>query len=145
MSTMTERCSHLIPRQIAFIRQARLVKQSKFATATLVTLSTLLLVTGCSYTPKHNSTVEGSAVGVSGDLSHTHVALGAQKHMLTVTAAPGLMETEGSIAQRIHIHANMFAAKNCPNEFVFVHDPNFDQSIAAGFMKRTRTYVFICK
>jgi len=55
------------------------------------------------------------------------------------------METEGSIAQRIHISANKFAAKTCPGSFEFVHDPNFDQTIAGGFMKRTKTYVFICK
>jgi hypothetical protein len=55
------------------------------------------------------------------------------------------MESEGSIAQRIHISANKFAAKTCPSAFDFVHDPNFNQTIAAGFMKRTKTYVFICK
>jgi len=54
------------------------------------------------------------------------------------------METEGSIAQRIHIFAMKFAAKTCPEHFDFVHDPNFDQSIARGLMKRTKTYVFTC-
>ena len=55
------------------------------------------------------------------------------------------METEGSIAQRIYISANKFASKTCPTSFEFVHDPNFDQTIAGGFMKRTKTYVFVCK
>jgi len=55
------------------------------------------------------------------------------------------METEGSIAQRINIFVNKHAAKVCPGSFEFVHDPNFEQEIAVGFMKRSKTYVFICK
>ena len=55
------------------------------------------------------------------------------------------METEGSIAQRILIFANRFAAKTCPAAFEFMNDPNLDQTVAGGFMKRTKTYVFICK
>lgn len=62
--------------------------------------------------------------------------------MLIVTAAPGMMETESSIAQRILIFANKFAAEKCPDGFDFVSDPNFDQKISSGWMKRTKTYVF---
>lgn len=100
---------------------------------------------GCSYTRQPNAPEAGSEVGGTGDVGFTHEPLGANKHLLTVTAAPGMMETEGSIAQRIHIFANKFAAKTCPSAFEFVHDPNFDQTISAGFMKRTKTYVFTCK
>lgn len=99
----------------------------------------------CSYTAPPRSVETGSEVGGTGDVGFTHELLGASKHLITVTAAPGFMETEGSIAQRIHIFANKFAAKTCPGSFEFIHDPNFDQGIAAGFMKRTKTYVFICK
>lgn len=83
-------------------------------------------------------------MGGTGDIGFTHESLGTNKHLLTITAAPGMLETEGSIAQRIHIFANKFAAKTCPIAFNFIHDPNFDQTIAAGFMKRTKTYVFMC-
>ncbi len=105
----------------------------------------MALLQGCSYTRQPGAIEAGSEVGGTGDVGFTHEPLGANKHLLTVTAAPGMMETEGSIAQRIHISANKFAAKTCPSVFEFVHDPNFDQAIAAGFMKRTKTYVFICK
>lgn len=99
----------------------------------------------CSYTRPPGAIEVGSEVGGTGDVGHTHESLGTNKHLLTVTAAPGIMETEGSIAQRIHIFANRFAAKTCPGSFEFVHDPNFDQKIAGGFMKRSKTYVFTCK
>lgn len=108
-------------------------------------IGTMALLVGCSYTQQPGKIETGSEVGGTGDIGFTHEPLGANKHLLTVTAAPGIMETEGSIAQRIHISANKFAAKTCPSTFEFVHDPNFDQTIAAGFMKRTKTYVFICK
>lgn len=84
-------------------------------------------------------------MGATGEVGYTHEPLGSNKHLVTVTAAPGLMETEGSISQRIHVFATRFAAKTCPQSFEFVHDPNFQQATAGGFMKRTRSYVFICK
>lgn len=103
-----------------------------------------IALAGCSYTAAPQSTLQGSEVGGTGKVQYTHEALSPTKHLLTVTAAPGLMETESSLAQRIHIFANKFAAETCPAEFRFVHDPNFDQSIAGGFMKRTKSYVFQC-
>jgi hypothetical protein len=105
----------------------------------------LALLQGCSYTRQPGVVEQGSEVGGTGNVGFTHEPLGSNKHLITVTSAPGIMETEGSIAQRIHISANRFAAKTCPKSFEFVHDPNFDQTIAGGFMKRTKTYVFICK
>lgn len=111
----------------------------------IVSAFVLTILTGCSYTGQPKTVAEGSEVGGTGDIRFNHEPLGANKHIVTVTAAPGLMETEGSIAQRIHIFANRFAAKNCPASFEFSHDPNFDQAIAGGFMKRTKTYVFTCK
>lgn len=105
----------------------------------------MLISTGCSYSGTTSNYSKGSDVGGTGNVKYHHEILGGGKHLLTVTASPGLLETEGSIAQRIHIFSNKFAAKKCPNLFDFVHDPNFDQSIAAGFMKRTKTYVFMCK
>ena len=111
-------------------------------------ISLTLIVTlsaGCSYTGAPKMYSEGSEVGGTGDLQYDYEELGNKKYFLTVTAAPGLIETEGSVAQRIHIFATKFAAKTCPNLFDFVHDPNYEQSLAAGFMKRTKSYVFICK
>ena len=108
-------------------------------------VAAMMFLQGCSYTRQPGAIEAGSEVGGTGDVGFTHEPLGANKHLLTVTAAPGMMETEGSIAQRIHISANKFAARTCIGAFEFIHDPNFDQTIAAGFMKRTKTYVFICK
>lgn len=112
---------------------------------TLFIIAALSSLQGCSYTGQPGSIETGSEVGGTGNVGFTHESLGANKHLITITAAPGIMETEGSIAQRTHIFANRFAAKTCPGYFEFIHDPNFDQTIASGFMKRTKTYVFICK
>ena len=111
----------------------------------IIAITTLISLQGCSYTHRPKSIEAGSEVGGTGDVGFTHESLGANKHLVTVTAAPGIMETEGSIAQRIHVFANKFASKTCSGSFEFIHDPNFDQTIAGGFMKRTKTYVFICK
>lgn len=108
-------------------------------------LALVLFLAGCSYTGSPSNYSEGSDVGGTGDIKYDHEVLGGGKHFLTVTAAPGIMETEGSITQRIHIFANKYAARTCPGSFEFVHDPNFDQSLAAGFMKRTKSYVFQCE
>jgi len=105
----------------------------------------ILVSTACSYSGSTPSYSQGSDVGGTGNVKYNHEALGGNKQLLTISASPGLLETEGSIAQRIHIFANKFAARKCPDLFEFVHDPNFDQTIAAGFMKRTKTYVFMCK
>ena len=64
----------------------------------IVTLSA-----GCSYTGEPKMYSEGSEVGGTGDIQYDYEELGNEKYFLTVTAAPGLIETEGSIAQRIHI------------------------------------------
>lgn len=116
----------------------------QYRTPFIITM-VLVLLQGCSYTRQPGLIERGSEVGGTGNMGFTHEQLGANKHLVTVTAAPGVMETEGSIAQRIYISANKFAAKTCPNSFEFNHDPNLDQTIAGGFMKRTKTYVFVCK
>ena len=103
------------------------------------------LLGACSYTQPPARVQLGSEVGGTGDVGFSHEPLGSNKHLITVTAAPGIMETEGSIAQRILVFANKFAAQTCPSNFEFVNDPNFSQPIAAGFMKRTKTYIFVCK
>jgi hypothetical protein len=121
------------------------VKNVPRMAALMIALAAQSILSGCSYTRAPTAVEAGSQVGGTGDVGYEHEPLGANKHLLTVTAAPGLMETEGSIAQRIHVFANRFAAKTCPTTYEFVHDPNFDQKIAGGFMKRTKTYVFMCK
>ena len=115
-----------------------------FLKIAFVSLLGFSIMSACSYTQPPGTVEPGSEVGGTGGVKYTYEPLGNNKHLLTVTAAPGLMETESSIAQRIHIFANKFAARTCPSAFEFIHDPNFDQSIAGGFMKRTKTYVFTC-
>ncbi|MEL6476305.1 MAG: hypothetical protein AAFR17_03185 [Pseudomonadota bacterium] len=97
---------------------------------------------GCAYTPAPEKTQPGSSVGGTGGIQYTLTSLGASKNMLTVTAAPGLLETDGSIAQRIIIFANQFSAEHCGGAYQFVSDPNFYQPPAAGFMRRVRSFVF---
>jgi hypothetical protein len=135
--------SETLPKQTTTLQGDTHQMQNRFHIIAI--LAALAVLQGCSYTRQPGALEQGSEVGGTGDIGYTHEKLGANKNLVTVTAAPGVMETEGSIAQRIHIFANRFAAKTCPTAFEFVHDPNFNQSIAGGFMKRTKTYVFICK
>lgn len=111
----------------------------------LVCLAGAIALAGCDYTPPAQATAEGSGVGGTGQITYTHDDLGNRKHMVAVTAAPGIAETEGAIGQRIHQFALRFAAQECPQTFTFIDDPNMTQDRGAGFMKRTRTYVFICQ
>ncbi len=94
--------------------------------------------------PPRNSMASGSEVGITGSVGLNHEQLTTNKHLLTVTASPGIGETEGLIFQRQLVLASKFAAKACPSRYDFIHDPNFVQPVAAGFMKRTKTYVFQC-
>lgn len=48
---------------------------------------------GCSYTRQPGAIEQGSEVGGTGDVGFSHEDLGANKHLVTVTATPGLMET----------------------------------------------------
>lgn len=98
----------------------------------------------CDYTPQNSETAEGSSIGATGGIKFTHEELSPKRHMLVVTAAPGIGETEGSIRQRIHQFSIRFSAKTCPGQYQFVNDPNMTQSFAGGFMRRTQTYVFDC-
>lgn len=50
----------------------------------------LALMQGCSYTRQPGAVEQGSTVGGTGDVGFTHEPLGSNKHLLTVTSAPGL-------------------------------------------------------
>ena len=105
-------------------------------------LASLLALSGCSHAELANN--GSTPVGVTGTISAQHESLGNGKHMLVVTATPALAETEGSIEQRIFMHAQREAARICPVKFEFMHNPNGTAPLAVGFMKRSRSYVFAC-
>lgn len=88
----------------------------------LTVLSLLMLVGACSYATQSSTAEPGTEVGGTGNLQVAHDTLGNNKQMVTVTAAPGLMETEGSIEQHIDIFANKFAARTCPDSYEFLND-----------------------
>lgn len=111
----------------------------------LATVAFIILLSSCSYTQRPESKASDSDVGGTGDIQYTHETLSRSKRLLSVTAAPGLFETESSIDQRILSFAHRFAAKDCGGDYDFIHDPNFDQSTAKGFMKRGRTYLYQCR
>lgn len=100
---------------------------------------------GCSYTHAAKEKADYEDVGNTGGIEYTLEKFSNKKYFLNITASPAIMETESSIAQRVHMFAVKYAAKTCPEKFEFIHDPNFDQKIASGFMKRTKSYLFICK
>lgn len=110
--------------------------------STFAMLSFTLTLMGCSHADLANNGT--NSVGVTGNVTAQHEALGNGKHMLVVAAAPALAETDGSIEQRIFIHAQREASRICPGRFEFVNNPNGTAPLAAGFMKRSRSYIFAC-
>jgi hypothetical protein len=112
---------------------------------TLSMLPLYFILAACDYTPQNAVIAENSSIGATGGIKFTHEEINPKRHMLVVTAAPGIGETEGSVRQRIHQFSIRFAAQTCPEKYEFVNDPNMSQSLAAGFMRRTQTYVFDCK
>jgi hypothetical protein len=104
----------------------------------------LTLLAACDYTPLTSQSAPGSEVGTTGNIQFTHERLNARRHFLTLTAAPGIGETESSISQRMHQFSVRFAATTCPSAYRFIDDQNMQQSTAVGFMRRTRSYVFDC-
>lgn len=105
-------------------------------------MSLTLTLMGCSHANFANNATK--SVDGTGNVTAQHEALGNGKHMLVVTAAPALAETDGSIEQRIFIHAQREASRTCPGRFEFVDNPNGTAPLAAGFMKRSRSYIFAC-
>lgn len=105
-------------------------------------LISALALSGCTHAELANN--GSTPVGVTGTASAQHESLGNDKHMLVITASTALVETEGSIEQRIFIHAQREAARIYPGKFEFVHYPNGTAPLASGFMKRSRSYVFAC-
>ena len=104
-------------------------------------LALMSLLGGCSHATLTGDT---GSVRITGSVAAEHEILGNGKHMLVVTASSALAETEGSIEQRIFIHAQREAARICPRKFEFVTNPNGVAPLAAGFMTRSRSYVFSC-
>ena len=115
------------------------------STASAILAAIIFGATACAYSPPATSIAEGSEVGGTGGMSYSHEPLGGNMHFLTVDASPGLMETEGSIDQRIYQFAVRFAGSTCESGFDFVDDQNMQQSRGSGFMRRTRTYRFECR
>jgi hypothetical protein len=103
-----------------------------------------LLLSACNYSASPTMDAPGSSVGGTGNIRFTHEVLNAKTHLLIVSAAPGLAETEGSIAQRISIFANRFAATTCNGGFDFSKGADTDAPIAAKFMERSKSYTFVC-
>jgi hypothetical protein len=85
----------------------------------------------------------GSEVGGVGNIRYDHKQLNANTHMLTVHVSPGMLETEGSMSQRMIAYANQFAAQACPRSFNFILDPNPDLRVSA-LTQRTKVYTFRC-
>jgi hypothetical protein len=103
----------------------------------------ILCLSGCTYGGNTLQVAPGSEVGGTGDIRYTHEVAGNGTNMLTVYVAPGLMETEVSMATRMSAFANKFAAQTCPRAFSFVSDPNPDRRVTE-FTTRQKLYVFRC-
>lgn len=106
-------------------------------------LATALFLAGCAYGPPSGQTAPGSEVGGTGDIKYSHETLGNNTHLVTVHVAPGMLETESSMSQRMFVFANKFAAQTCPRRFEFIADPNRENRIDELTI-RTKPYVFRC-
>jgi hypothetical protein len=99
-------------------------------------LAILILLGACSYAPR--ATVPGT-----GSVTFSHDKLGSGMHMLVVTANPGMLEAEDSLAGRNQAFANRFAAQTCGGTFVFVPARQPNQA-TSGPSHGTSTYSFRC-
>jgi hypothetical protein len=102
-----------------------------------------LVLGACGYGAGSSQVAPGSQVGGVGNISYDHKPLTANTHMVTVHVAPGLLETEGSMSQRMIVFANEFAAKTCPTGFSFIADPSPDLRVNQ-LTQRTKVYTFRC-
>ena len=109
---------------------------------TLLLLLCAAVLSGCSYGPTTQA-APGSQVGSTGNVQYSHKVLSPNNHMVTVQIAPGLAETEASMAQRMTAFASEFAAKTCPARFDFLTDPSPQRS-ETGIVERTKVYTFRC-
>jgi hypothetical protein len=64
-------------------------------------------------------------------------------HMLVVTANPGVLEVDDSLAGRNFAFANRFAAQTCGGPFTFLPEPPPNQ-MTGGLSQGTSTYSFRC-
>ena len=106
-------------------------------------LTLAVSVGGCAYGAPPGSTAPGSEVGSTGDIKYSHETLGNNTHLVTVRVAPGLLETEDSMSQRMFVFANKFAAQTCPQRFEFIADPNRERR-TDELTVRVKPYVFRC-
>ena len=99
-------------------------------------LAMSILLGACSYAPR--ATVAGT-----GSVTFSHDKLGPGMHMLVVTANPGVLEAEDSLAGRNIAFANRFAAQTCRGTFTFLPEPQ-PRQMASGPSRGTSTYAFRC-
>jgi hypothetical protein len=78
-----------------------------------IVLGVALTLGGCTYGTPAAQTASGSEVGGTGDIKYSHENLGSGTHLVTVRVAPGMLETEDSMSQRMFVFANKFAAESC--------------------------------
>jgi hypothetical protein len=101
-----------------------------------------LFLSGCTYPHTPQEVAMGSEVGTTGKIRFEHKALGGGSHLLTVQAAPGILETEESMGNRMLVFANEFAAKTCVGKYNYLGDPNpeYDNLL----VRRQKVYTFRC-
>jgi hypothetical protein len=102
-----------------------------------------LFLGGCGYGTGSTQVAPGSQVGGVGNIQYDHKQLNANTHMATVHVSGGILETEGSMSQRMIAFTNEFAAQTCPKGFDFIADPNPDLRVNA-LTQRTKVYTFRC-
>lgn len=79
-----------------------------------------------------------------GPLSHEHRVLGNKRHVILVTAEPGVAETDQQVVDRIRHASSELAGNICPDGFEMLHAPAFEGHWLEKLERRTESYVFAC-
>jgi hypothetical protein len=106
-------------------------------------LGIAVVLGGCAYGTPAGQIAPGSEVGGTGDIKYSQENLGNGTHLVTVRVAPGMLETEDSMSQRMFVFENKFAAQTCRGRFEFIADPNRERRIDE-LTVRVKPYVFRC-
>jgi hypothetical protein len=99
---------------------------------------------GCSYASQDTQLAANSNVGGTGNLKFTHKALSGSKHLLTVTASPGLGEQRGlSSSDCLYLPTNLLR-RLVQQDLTFSMIPIWTNQGRQVFMARSKSYVFSC-
>jgi hypothetical protein len=101
-----------------------------------------IFLSACNYSGQSQQIAAGSEASGTGSIRFSEEIAGAVR-LLNLSVSPGLLETEGSMAQRMFSFATKHAATACGGELNFIQDPNPEVRIS-NFTERSKAYAYRC-